>query len=62
MAKELGVEPAPLAIAWCLRNPNVSTVILGASRIDQLRQNLGATALVQRFDPETWRRVEAAAA
>ena len=62
VAEELGVEPAPLAIAWCLRNPNVSTVILGASRIEQLRQNLGAAALVQRFDPETWRQVEAAAA
>ena len=62
VAKELGVEPAPLAIAWCLRNPKVSTVILGASRIEQLRQNLGAAALVQRFDAETWRRVEAAAA
>ena len=62
IARELGVDPAPLAIAWCLRNPKVSTVILGASRIEQLRQNLGAAALVQRFDAETWRRVEAAAA
>jgi voltage-dependent potassium channel beta subunit len=61
-ARELGVEPAPLAIAWCLRNPDVSTVILGASRIEQLRQNLGALDLAERFDAAIWRQVEAATA
>ena len=39
LAAEFGVHPAPLAIAWCLRNPHVSSVILGASRVEQLLQN-----------------------
>ncbi|HET7126587.1 MAG TPA: aldo/keto reductase [Lysobacter sp.] len=62
IAKELGVDPAPLALAWCLRNANVSTVILGASRVEQLQQNLQAPELVERFDADTWNQVEAATA
>jgi aryl-alcohol dehydrogenase-like predicted oxidoreductase len=62
IARELGVDPAPLAIAWCLRNPDVSTVILGASRVEQLQQNLQALELVERFDADTWNQVEAATA
>ena len=62
IARELGVDPAPLAIAWCLRNPDVSTVILGASRVEQLQQNLAAPELVSRFDADIWRQVEAATA
>jgi voltage-dependent potassium channel beta subunit len=60
LAAELGVEPAPLAIAWCLSNPHVSTVLLGASRKQQLLQNLGALELAARFDEGVWRRLEAA--
>ena len=60
LAAELGVAPAPLAIAWCLANPHVSTVVLGASRVAQLLQNLEALALVERFDDSVWRRLEAA--
>lgn len=60
MAKDLGVEPAPLAIAWCLRNPHVSTVILGATRKEQLLQNFEALELAKRFDDATWSRLEAA--
>lgn len=62
LAAELGVAPAPLAIAWCLRNPHVSTVLLGASRTRQLLQNLEALQLVDRFDEGVWRRLEAATA
>lgn len=62
LARELGVAPAPLAIAWCLRNPNVSTVMLGASRAQQLVENLEALALLDRFDDATWARVEASVA
>lgn len=62
LALELDVRPAPLAIAWCLRNPHVSTVLLGATKVEQLLQNLGALALAERFDAATWRRVEAATA
>lgn len=60
LARELGVAPAPLAIAWCLRNPHVSTVLLGATRKDQLLQNLEALELAGRFDDAAWARVEAA--
>lgn len=60
LAAELGVAPAPLAIAWCLTNPHVSSVLLGASRVSQLLENLGALDLLQRFDEGVWRRVEAA--
>jgi voltage-dependent potassium channel beta subunit len=61
LAAELGVAPAQLAIAWCLVNPHVSSVLLGASSTAQLRENLGALALVDRFDEPVWRRLEAAA-
>ena len=62
IAHELGVDPAPLAIAWCLRNREVSTVILGASRVEQLHQNLVAPQLVSRFDADIWRQIEATTA
>lgn len=45
IAKDFGASAAELAIAWCLRNPNVSSVILGASRVEQLQQNLKALEL-----------------
>lgn len=61
-AAELGVAPATLAIAWCLRNPNVSTVMLGASKLSQLLQNLDALEVWQRFDDPTWQRIEASLA
>jgi len=59
-AQELGIAPAPLAIAWCLRNPHVSSVILGASRPEQLIQNLEALELSERLSEGDWQRVEAA--
>ena len=61
-AKELGEKPAQLAIAWCLRNPHVSSVILGASRPEQLRENLGALALVEKLNTDVSARIEAATA
>lgn len=60
IAAELGTAPAQLAIAWCLLNPHVSTVLLGASSTRQLRENLGALELVDRFEESVWRRLEAA--
>ncbi len=62
LAAELGESPAQLAIAWCLRNPQVSSVILGASRVSQLLENLGALEVLARYDEATWRRLEAATA
>lgn len=60
VAAELGERPAALAIAWCLRNPNVTTVVLGASQLPQLLENLSALDLVQRYDDALWERLEAA--
>jgi len=58
LAAELGQSPARLAIAWCLRNPHVSTVILGASRVAQLEENLGALETLTKVDAADWARVE----
>ncbi|WP_132999042.1 aldo/keto reductase [Luteimonas arsenica] len=62
LARDLDVAPAALAIAWCLRNPHVSSVILGASRVAQLLDNLQALELAGRLDEGVWRRAEAATA
>ena len=62
LARELDVAPAPLAIAWCLRNPHVSTVMMGASRSEQLLQNLEALEVLERLPDADWKRVEAATA
>ncbi|MEG2804192.1 aldo/keto reductase [Stenotrophomonas sp.] len=59
LAAGLGVSPAQLAIAWCLRNPHVSSVILGASRVGQLEENLGALAVLDQLDEAAWQQVEA---
>jgi len=60
MAQELGASVAQLAIAWASLNPQVSTVILGASRLEQLQHNLGALALVPRLTPEVLARIDQA--
>jgi aryl-alcohol dehydrogenase-like predicted oxidoreductase len=62
MAAELGCSTAQLAIAWINRNPRVSTVILGASRIEQLHDNLGALAVTPKLTPEVVARIEAVTA
>ena len=47
-----------LSIAWCLKNPHVSTVILGASRLSQLQENLGALDVVPRLTQERMDRID----
>lgn len=59
IADELSCTPAQLAIAWCLKNPNVSTVITGASRVGQVRENMQALDVVSRLTPEVLARIEA---
>lgn len=59
LAEALGTRPAQLALAWCVRNPQVSTVILGASNVAQLRDNLTALAVVPRITPEVARQLDA---
>ena len=51
---------AQLAVAWCARNPNVSSVNLGASRVEQLQENLGSLAVLDRLDDDLVGRIEAA--
>lgn len=59
LARELGTTLPRLAVAWCLKNPNVSTVILGASRVEQLAENLGALAVVDQLTPDLMAKLEA---
>jgi voltage-dependent potassium channel beta subunit len=58
VARELDTTLPRLALAWCLKNPHVSTVILGASRVEQLQENLGALDLVDRLTPDVLKRIE----
>ncbi len=59
IAKDLGVTRAQLALAWCLKNPNVSTVITGATRPEQVTENMKALAVVEKLTPELMKRLEA---
>jgi voltage-dependent potassium channel beta subunit len=52
LAGRLGVTTSQLAIAWCARNPHVSTVILGASTVDQVHENLGALDALEQLDDD----------
>jgi voltage-dependent potassium channel beta subunit len=58
VAAELGCTRAQLALAWCLKNPSVSTVITGASRPDQLEENLQALEVVGQLTDEVMARIE----
>lgn len=59
IAKELGCSMSQMAIAWCLLNSNVSTVILGASRLEQLKENLGALDVVPLLTENVQARLSA---
>jgi voltage-dependent potassium channel beta subunit len=54
IAEELGGSLAQLAIAWCAANPNVSSVITGASKVEQVHDNMGAIALLPKLTPDVW--------
>lgn len=58
IADELGCSTAQLALAWCLKNPQVSTVITGASRPAQVEQNMKAADVVDRLTPDVMQRIE----
>ncbi|HNS38165.1 MAG TPA: aldo/keto reductase [Anaerolineaceae bacterium] len=60
VANEIGVTLAHLALAWCLKNPNVSTVITGASRVAQVQENMRAIEVVDRLTPEVMAQIDAA--
>lgn len=58
IARQLQCSMAQLAIAWCLKNPNVSTVILGASKVAQLEENLKALDVYTRMDDNIMQQIE----
>jgi voltage-dependent potassium channel beta subunit len=60
IAEDLNCSIAQLALAWCLKNPNVSTVITGASRVAQVHENMKALDVVAKLTPEIMASVEAA--
>ncbi len=59
VADELGVSLPQLGIAWCVKNPNVSTVILGASKTTHLRENLDTLKVVPLLTDEVMERIDA---
>jgi voltage-dependent potassium channel beta subunit len=58
LAHELGISLAQMSIAWCLKNPNVSTVILGASKEVQLQENFASLNHVGLMTPEVMANIE----
>lgn len=59
IAEEIGATMSQFALAWCLKNPNVSTVITGASKAEQVHENMKALDFVSKLTPEVMERVEA---
>ncbi|MBL6966501.1 MAG: aldo/keto reductase, partial [Anaerolineales bacterium] len=58
IADELGCTLAQLALAWTLKNPHVSTTITGASRVEQVVENMKATDFVEKLTPAVMARIE----
>lgn len=58
VADDLGCSLAQLSLAWCARNPRVSSVITGASRVEQVQENLGALDVLDRLDDAVMARIE----
>jgi voltage-dependent potassium channel beta subunit len=58
LAEDLDCTVGQLAIAWCLKNPHVSSVILGASNVEQLAENLNSLAFVDKLTPDFMKKIE----
>ena len=58
IAKELGGTVAQLALAWCLKNPFVSTVITGASRVEQVHENMKSAEIAPKITPEIMGKID----
>lgn len=58
LAEEMGASLAQFALAWCLQNPYVSTVITGASRVEQVHENMKAMEFVDKFTPEVMAQID----
>jgi aryl-alcohol dehydrogenase-like predicted oxidoreductase len=59
VARDLGCTLVQLALAWCLKNPHVSTVITGASRPEQVSENMRAIEVAPKLDHDILEKVEA---
>jgi aryl-alcohol dehydrogenase-like predicted oxidoreductase len=59
ISEELGCSMSQLALAWCLKNPHVSTVITGASKPEQVRENMKALEIAPKLTTEVMDRIEA---
>jgi aryl-alcohol dehydrogenase-like predicted oxidoreductase len=60
IAADLGCTLAQMSLAWCLKNPNVSTVITGASRPSQVVENMKAQEVTPKLTPDVIARIDAA--
>jgi voltage-dependent potassium channel beta subunit len=58
VADDLGTSLAKLSLAWCLKNPNVSTVITGASRVEQVQENMQALEVVPQLTDDVMQTIE----
>ena len=58
VANDLGVPLAQMALAWILKNPNVSTVITGASKLQQVKENMKAMDVVSQLTPDVMERIQ----
>src|ERR1700742_4858605 len=58
IAERLGGTVSQLALAWCAANPNVSTVILGATKVEQIHDNCKALKLIDKLTPEVMEEIE----
>ena len=58
LAAEMGATLAQFALAWCLQNPHVSTVLTGASRVEQVHENMKALNFVQKFDADVMAEID----
>jgi len=58
IAEEMGGNAAQLALAWAAKNENVSTVIIGATKVEQIEDNCKALALVPKLTPEVMEKIE----
>ncbi len=58
ISEKLGCKVSQMALAWCLKNPNVTTVILGATQLSQLKENLQALNVISQLTPEVMHLIE----
>jgi aryl-alcohol dehydrogenase-like predicted oxidoreductase len=57
-AEKLGFTPAQVALAWILKQPNVSAITIGASNVNQIKDNLKALEVVEKLTPEHLEELE----